>query len=116
MPITPRPIKKDPAPIPYIIHAYRLDLGVEGKPLSTRAFATRLNKLTRQHRKTISHQSISNWERGITQPNDAWLYILLLMAVPGTWQHRFALDIRAARYPDLYDPASPNLEFKKESS
>jgi len=94
-----------PTLTPAIVKAYREARGKDGMPLSKRAFAAELNTITEPCRQTISIQTITRWERGDNLPKPIWMQALLLLAPANTWQAKFAQDLRAARYPGLYQPA-----------
>ena len=91
-------------PIQQIVHEYRKDLGEDGKPMAYRPFAEQLSEPLAVMQRKISHASVQNWETERYEPNDDDLHLLVICAKPHTWQWHFACDLRAAKYPTIYQP------------
>ena len=86
-----------------IVKAYRTAQG-NGKPLSLRDFAEQLSEPLAVMRMKITYGSIQHWEAGKYEPDDDKLHLLIICAKPHTWQWHLASDLRAAKYPSVYEP------------
>lgn len=86
-----------------IVSEYRKLRG-NGKPMPYRQFALELSKPLAVMQREISYASVQHWETGKHEPNDDDLHLLVICAKPHTWQWRFASDLRAAKYPTVYQP------------
>ena len=83
-------------PTQHIVKEYRKQRG-----LSLRKFADDLIENT-NHGIEISHQSIKNWEDGVTEPEFSFV---MMMALTGRgWRMDFAFDVLAAMRPEIYEP------------
>lgn len=73
---------------------YRKRLG-----MTYRSFADALN----EHliNTGISHTSVANWEKGITDPSTDFL--LVCMVAHSDWRRQFAIDCLCAKLPEVYE-------------
>jgi hypothetical protein len=81
-------------PCALITRAYRGKYGT-----TYRAFAEALNEhLVNSH---ISHASVANWEKGITDPETDFLLVCLV--VHDDWRAEWAIDCLCAKLPEVFD-------------
>ena len=90
-------------PIQEIVKAYRIAQG-NGKPLPLREFAEQLSAPLQAIKRSFTYGSIQHWEAGRHAPDDDKIHLLILIAPEHTWQCQFASDVRAAKYPTVYQP------------
>jgi transcriptional regulator with XRE-family HTH domain len=69
--------------------------------LTYRAFAEALN----EHlvNTGISHQSVMNWEKGITDPGTDFLLNCLVVYPMNDWRTQWAIDCLCAKLPVVFD-------------
>ena len=81
-------------PLSQVTSSYRKKLD-----LTYRSFAEALN----EHlvNTGISHQSIANWEKGITDPTTDFLLVCLV--VHEDWRRQFAIDCLVAKLPEVFE-------------
>lgn len=66
--------------------------------LTYRAFANALNE--RLLNTSISHVTIMNWEKGITDPNER--FVLTCLVVYQDWRRQWAIDILCKTMPEVF--------------
>lgn len=83
-------------PLSTVTTEYRKRLG-----LTYRAFADALN----EHlvNTSISHSSVMNWEKGMTDPGTDFLLICLV--VHNDWRAEWAIQALCAKLPEVFDLA-----------
>jgi DNA-binding transcriptional regulator YiaG len=75
--------------------------------LTYRAFA---EKLTEHLVNTgISHASVQNWEKGMTDPNTDFL--LTLLVVHADWRRQFAIDCLVAKLPEVFERVDGSIQI-----
>ena len=94
------------SPMARIVGAYRWHLGESGKPMDKGEFAAELNLVLAGTGRVITTADIRCWEKDSNLPGDEELEQLIRQAAPQTWQYHFAQDMKAAKYPWIYGPAS----------
>ena len=87
-----------------VVRGYRRYRGTGGEPVGAAAFAHALNQVTCRLDVQIHASAITGWSKGSQLPDRHYLDVLRGLAIPGTWQHSFAHDLRAARFPGKYKP------------
>ena len=80
-------------PVAKITREYRADL-----QLTYRRFAEKLNESLVNTR--VSHQSVSNWEKGKNEPETDFL--LLCVNVYADWRQRWAIAVLQAKLPGVF--------------
>lgn len=88
-----------------IVKEYRILAGNSERRASLRGFATTLTDALRALGRTISHQSVKNWEDRRYLP-DRFLMMRLAQAARYDWRSDFAADILAAIHPNQYQAAT----------
>lgn len=91
--------------ISQIVQHYRWLAGTSDREATLRAFSAELNEALQPLGRSISYQSIKNWEDGRYLP-DAFSMLRLAQIARYDWRGDFATDILAALYPESYQPAS----------
>jgi transcriptional regulator with XRE-family HTH domain len=83
-------------PTSLVTKEYRKRMG-----LTYRAFADALN----EHlvNTTITHASVQNWEKGMTDPNTDLLLNCLVVYPSKDWRAQFAIDALVAKLPAIFD-------------
>jgi transcriptional regulator with XRE-family HTH domain len=69
--------------------------------MTYRAFADALNKSLVNT--GISHQSVANWEKGMTDPNTDMLLNCLVVYPVEDWRTQWAIDCLVAKLPVVFD-------------
>ena len=88
-----------------IVKEYRIMAGNSERRASLRSFATTLTDALRFLGRSVSHQSVKNWEDRRYLP-DRYLMLRLTEAARYDWRSDFAADILAAIHPDHYEAAT----------
>ncbi len=86
-----------------IVRDYRILVGTSARRVPLRKFADSLNEALTNLGRSISYQSIKNWEDGRYLP-DAFRMLRLAQTAHYDWRGDFAGDILAALYPESYEP------------
>lgn len=85
-------------PTQLVVRKYRVQ-----QKLSLRKFAQALTEGL-NHGIEISHQTIKNWEDGVTEPD--FSYVLNLALTVHDWRGDFAFDLLSAIKPEIYQPVT----------
>jgi hypothetical protein len=88
-----------------IVKDYRIMAGNSERRASLRSFATTLNDALRSLGRSVSHQSVKNWEDRRYLP-DRFLMMRLAEAAHFDWRSDFAADILAAIHPEHFQAAT----------
>ncbi|MGH2582171.1 MAG: hypothetical protein ACRDFQ_04675 [Anaerolineales bacterium] len=88
-----------------IVREYRIMAGNSERRASLRSFATTLTEALRFLGRSVSHQSVKNWEDRRYLP-DRYLMLRLAEAARYDWRSDFAADILAAIHPEHYEAAT----------
>lgn len=88
-----------------IVKEYRILAGNSERAATLRAFAALLSEALEGFGRSISYQSVKNWQDGRYMP-DGFCMLRLADAARFDWRGDFAGDLLAAIYPDSYAPVS----------
>jgi transcriptional regulator with XRE-family HTH domain len=77
-----------------VTNQYRTRLG-----LTYRAFAEALNE--RLMNTSVTHSTVMNWEKGLTEPETDTLLVCLVAY--NDWRMQFAIDCLCAKLPEVYE-------------
>lgn len=61
----------------------------------------------------ISHVSVQNWEKGMTDPNTDFLLICLV--VHQDWRRQWAIDCLCAKLPEVFERVDDRLQILANS-
>lgn len=86
-----------------IVQQYRSLAGSAYKPATLREFAQVLSQALKPIGRSVSYQSIKNWQDRLYLP-DTLLMMRLATVARYDWRGEFAADILAAMHPDEYAP------------
>jgi len=86
-----------------VVQEYRALASGTRKPATLREFAQALNEVLRPIGRSISYQSIKNWQDRLYLP-DTLLMMRLASVARFDWRGEFAADILAAMHPEEYEP------------
>ncbi|HRN50191.1 MAG TPA: hypothetical protein PLC52_04730 [Anaerolineales bacterium] len=86
-----------------IVQQYRSLAGSAYKPATLREFAQALSQALKPIGRSVSYQSIKNWQDRLYLP-DTLLMMRLATVARYDWRGEFAADILAAMHPDEYAP------------
>lgn len=86
-----------------IVQQYRILAGTSYKPATLREFAQALSEALQPVGRSVSYQSIKNWQDRMFLP-DTLLMMRLAKVARYDWRGEFAADILAAMYPEEYEP------------
>lgn len=75
---------------------YRRRLG-----LTYRSFAEALGEKMVNAR--VSHATVMNWEKGVTDPLTDFLLVCLVVYPHGDWREQFSKDCLAAKLPEVFE-------------
>jgi len=89
-------------PISNVITAYR-----QSKEMTYRSFADALN----EHlvNTSVTFMSISNWEKGMTDPNTDFL--LTCLVVHQDWRRQWAIDCLCAKLPEVFERSDRSIQI-----
>jgi len=75
--------------------------------LTYRAFAEALN----EHlvNMSISHVTIMNWEKGITDPNER--FVLTCLVAYRDWRRQWAIDVLCGTLPEVFERENNNIRM-----
>ena len=79
------------------------------KDLTYRAFADALGE--RVGNTTISHASVINWEKGITEPSTDFLLRCLVIRPVEDWRHQYAIDCLCAKLPEVFERVNGSIRI-----
>jgi hypothetical protein len=88
-----------------IVKSYRRMQRKRGRVLSLRDFSRSLSAVLIPLGRTISHQSVRNWEKQVHLPDQFIIRLIAEHAGPG-WQQDFGRDVLAALDPETHAPAT----------
>jgi transcriptional regulator with XRE-family HTH domain len=91
-------------PIALVTIKYRKD-----KDMTYRAFAGELGAKTVNL--SISHASIMNWEKGMTEPGTDFLLRCLVIHEKSDWRHQYAIDCLQAKLPDVFERVNGSIRI-----
>lgn len=91
-------------PVAVVTAEYRKRLG-----LTYRSFAKALGE--KLMNTWISHATIMNWEKGMTDPATDFLLVCLVVYPCGDWRRKFAEDCLAAKLPEVFERGDGHLAF-----
>lgn len=57
----------------------------------------------------ISHQSIQNWEKGMTDPSTDFLLVCLVAHTD--WRRQFAIDCLCAKLPEAFERSGETIRI-----
>lgn len=83
-------------PVAVVTAEYRKRLG-----MTYRSFAEALGEKLVNAR--VSHATVMNWEKGMTDPATDFLLICLVVYPRGDWRTQFAEACLAAKLPEVFD-------------
>ncbi|MCW5874118.1 MAG: hypothetical protein KIS88_05680 [Anaerolineales bacterium] len=86
-----------------IVQNYRILAGTSYKPATLRDFAHALSEALQPIGRSVSYQSIKNWQDRLYLP-DTLLMMRLAKVARFDWRGEFAADILAAMHPEEYEP------------
>ncbi|MBX3002360.1 MAG: hypothetical protein KF828_00300 [Anaerolineales bacterium] len=89
--------------VAHIVQQYRILAGTSYKPATLREFAHELSEALHSIGRSVSYQSIKNWQDRVYLP-DTLLMMRLAQVAKHDWRGEFAADILAALYPQEYQP------------
>lgn len=75
--------------------------------MTYRSFAEALN----EHliNTNITHTSVANWEKGMTDPNTDFLLVCLVMNTD--WQRQWAIDCLCAKLPEVFERVGGSIQI-----
>lgn len=89
-------------PAAIVTSEYRERLG-----LTYRAFADALNEW--MINLSISHVTIMNWEKGITDPNER--FVLTCLVVYQDWRRQWAIDVLCSTLPEVFERENSSIRM-----
>jgi hypothetical protein len=88
-----------------IVKEYRILAGTSQRAATFRAFAALLSEALEAFGRSVSYQSVKNWQDGRYMP-DGFCMLRLAEVARFDWRGDFACDMLAAIYPESYEPIS----------
>ena len=92
-------------PTAIVTQRYRQDL----KRMTYRAFAEALNE--KQVNGSVSHATVMNWEKGMTEPDTDYLLRLMVIHPVGDWRRQFAIEVLQAKLPEVFERTNNGMRI-----